>query len=91
MVDEGTSTTMLKAAAKTVLERGHTYGDPHTDMSRIAALWSVLLGVEILPTQVPMCMIAVKLSRLVNSPDHGDSTVDIAGYAAVLKECQEKT
>jgi hypothetical protein len=80
----------LKTAAQKVQERGEVYGTPRVDMARIAAIWSQLLGVEIVPAQVPMCMIAVKLSRLVTSPNHEDSVVDIAGYAAVMSECQER-
>tara|TARA_R110000822_G_scaffold24990_1_gene75865 strand:+ start:6413 stop:6694 length:282 start_codon:yes stop_codon:yes gene_type:complete len=83
------SVAMLKAAAHTIAERGKVYGDPLTDMVRIAGMWSGILGVEIPPTKVPMCMIAVKLSRLTTSPDHADSAIDIAGYAAILRECQK--
>ena len=81
---------LLKTAAKTVQERGETYGSPRENMARTAALWSVLLKMEISPTQVAMCMIAVKQARLVETPNHEDSVIDIAGWAAVLRECQEE-
>jgi hypothetical protein len=33
--------------------------------------------------EVILCMIAVKMSRLIKTPEHEDSWVDIAGYAAL--------
>jgi len=36
------------------------------------------------------CMIAVKLSRLIETPDHEDSWIDICGYAALGGENDEK-
>jgi len=35
-------------------------------------------------------MIAVKLSRLIETPDHEDSWIDICGYAALGGEKNEK-
>jgi hypothetical protein len=63
-------------------DRNVQYGDPNEDFKRIAKMWSILLGVEVKPEQVAMCMIAMKLSRLVWTPGKEDSWVDIAGYAA---------
>ena len=34
-----------------------------------------------------MAMAAVKLARLVETPDHQDSWIDLAGYAAIGSEC----
>ena len=41
---------------------------------------------EISAADVAMMMVAVKLSRLIETPDHDDSAVDLAGYAALLQE-----
>jgi hypothetical protein len=79
---------MLLIAAETVTERGKIYGPPNDDMVRIAALWSAILGTTVAANQVPMCMVALKLARLITSPNHIDSVVDIAGWAAVLREIQ---
>ena len=38
------------------------------------------------PAQVVLCLIDLKLARLARDPKHLDSQVDIAGYAAVLRE-----
>ena len=38
------------------------------------------------PAQVALCLIDLKLARLVRDPTHLDSIVDVAGYAALLRE-----
>ena len=80
---------MLKEAFKTVEERGKTYGPAKENMTRTAKLWSVMLGVEVTAIQVATCLIQLKMARLVETPGHVDSVLDVAGYAAVLRECME--
>ena len=63
--------------------RAKEYGDAHENHDRIAKMWSVLLDTEVSVEQVYQCMIAVKLARLTVTPEHEDSWVDIAGYAAL--------
>lgn len=53
---------------------------------RIADIWSVVLQQPVTPEQVALCMAGVKMARLVQSPDHEDSWLDLAGYAAVGAE-----
>lgn len=73
---------ILDEASKAVdQDRQASYGSPLTNHQRIAAIWGAILGIEIAPEQVALCMIGTKLSRLVNEADHIDSIVDIAGYA----------
>ena len=72
-----------KAADLITASRDEMYGDPRTNHQRIADLWSVILGVEVDADEVILCMIAVKMSRLIKTPEHEDSWVDIAGYAAL--------
>ena len=36
--------------------RGENYGDVRENHQRIAALWSVVLGQDVTPEQVVMCM-----------------------------------
>jgi hypothetical protein len=81
--------TMLQDAAKVLLSRGVNYGPIPENHERIAALWSTILGTPVTPVQVALCMIGVKMARLMETPDHQDSAVDIAGYAACLYECQK--
>ena len=63
--------------------RAKDYGDAHVNHQRIAMLWSVLLNKEVTVEQGYQCMIAVKLSRLIETPDHEDSWLDICGYGAL--------
>jgi|TARA_R110000744_G_scaffold319613_1_gene425910 hypothetical protein len=86
----GVGSEALRKAAEVIEERGAEYGDASTNTQRIADMWSVILKTEVAAENVVLCMIAVKISRLIESPKHEDSAVDIAGYAAVLRECQEK-
>ena len=74
-------TSVLDEARRIVHERGQAYADPLLNHQRIAQLWQVILGHEVTPLQVVNCMIAVKLARLVATPTHRDSVLDIAGYA----------
>ena len=81
---------MLINAADTVRKRGRVYGPMRDNMARTAELWSPILKTRVEPWQVAACMIAVKLARLVETPSHEDGPIDIAGYAACLRECQTK-
>ena len=66
--------------------RAKASGDAHANHKRIAKLWSVILEKEVTVSQAYQCMIAVKLSRLIETPDHEDSSIDICGYAALMGE-----
>jgi hypothetical protein len=77
---------MLRQAAAVVANRRETYGDPVASMTAVARRWSITLDQPITPAQVALCLIDLKLARLAHQPDHLDSMVDIAGYAAVLRE-----
>tara|TARA_R110000787_G_scaffold143488_5_gene257295 strand:- start:65114 stop:65368 length:255 start_codon:yes stop_codon:yes gene_type:complete len=77
---------MLKQAAAIIGNRRETYGDPSASMSAIAKRWSITLNQPITPAQVALCLIDLKLARLAHDPRHLDSMIDVAGYAAVLKE-----
>jgi hypothetical protein len=84
------------AAVQTVTqERGAVYGHPADDFARIAQMAK---GLEACPDPAlkhALYLILVKVSRLVTSPDHIDSLVDIAGYARCIamilerKQCPE--
>lgn len=60
------------------------YGDPTTNLRRIAVGWSEIVGHEVTAERVAMCMIWVKLSRLAHAYKR-DSVIDIAGYARCLE------
>lgn len=62
------------------------YGKPEDNFKRIADLWKVYLGFDITKRDVAYMMILMKVARLMNNPEHLDSIVDIAGYAACAAE-----
>jgi len=68
-------------------DRQKDYGHPAEDFKRTAGMWESAFGWKVAPSDVPLAMIMVKLSRLRQSPDHEDSATDIAGYIA----CYEMT
>ena len=70
--------------------RAKDYGDAYENHERIAKMWSVLLDTDVSVSQVYQCMVAVKLSRLIVSPEHEDSWVDICGYGALGGESPQK-
>ena len=81
-----TGELMLKQAAAAVANRRDVYGDPVASMTAVARRWSITLDQPITPAQVALCLIDLKLARLAANPGHLDSMVDVAGYAAVLRE-----
>jgi hypothetical protein len=77
---------LLEHAAGVVTRRRREYGEPHELFDHIARRWSLTLGTKVSPAQVALCLIDLKLARLARDPKHLDSVVDVAGYAAVLRE-----
>ena len=77
---------LLQHAAGVVEQRERIYGPPEALFAQIAARWSLVLGANVSPVQVALCLIDLKLARLVRDPSHLDSIVDVAGYAACLRE-----
>lgn len=73
-------------------DRHNVYGDPVANHERIAALVNVMLSKKLAPGKtvtakdVALIMVCVKLSRLVESPNHADSFVDAAAYIAIASE-----
>jgi len=80
---------MLRQAANVVANRRAVYGEPRSAMDLVARRWSITLGHTITPAQVALCLIDLKLARLAHDPGHLDSMVDVAGYAAVLREVNQ--
>jgi hypothetical protein len=81
---------MLKLAHDTVVERGKVYGNAKENMERTATMWGEVLKTKVTGAEVALCMIQAKIARLIETPNHIDSIVDIAGYAAVLRDCVEE-
>ncbi len=80
------SDVLEQAGAAIDGDRHRDYGDARDNFRRIAAGWEVILGVDVTPAQVALCMDWVKTARLVQTPNHADSWVDKAGYTALGAE-----
>jgi hypothetical protein len=73
-------------------DRNNTYGPPTADFQRAAGIlnamgYRALGGRELLPHDIAILVMGVKLSRLTWKYDHQDSWTDTAGYAACGWEC----
>jgi hypothetical protein len=77
---------ILEYTAGVVDQRRKAYGLPDRIMAAIAARWSLTLGRTVTPAQVTLCMIDLKLARLVHDPSYRDGVIDVIGYAALLPE-----
>jgi hypothetical protein len=73
----------IESVADILRERNQNYGTPYANHVNTAQLWSVILNRDIKPEEVVMCMVAVKLSRLIHEPSHDDSWADIIGYGGI--------
>lgn len=67
-------------------DRQKVYGHPAKDFERLRQLTAPIIeqlneGVITFHQFHSLYMIQVKIARLINTPDHEDSLVDIAGYA----------
>lgn len=70
--------------------RGAVYGDPCIDFDRAARLKAVVAECSDQRARHVLEMLCVKISRLIETPDHLDSWVDIAGYARTGVKVTEK-
>lgn len=73
-------------------DRERDYGSAVEDFTRTGKMWAAILGVdEVTAEQVAMCMTALKLGRLCNTPNHRDSWVDAIGYLALGGDISQMT
>jgi Domain of unknown function (DUF6378) len=80
--------TLSEAIRLTMNDRNESYDDPLRNHTRIAKIWSVILGVELDATQVALCMAGLKLARLAYKYDD-DSFIDLCAYAAIANEVRQ--
>lgn len=82
---------ILAEATQVVGGRGKSYGTPEDNFARITRLWNAHLVnrypqiaelMQLDAQDVSMMMALMKIARLANDPNHHDSWVDVAGYAA---------
>lgn len=67
----------------------HNYGHPLEHFTRTALMWSAILGIEVTPQQVGLCMAALKISRQVHKPKR-DNLVDAAGYIRTVEMIEDE-
>ena len=77
---------LLEHAAGLVNRRRREYGEPVDVFEAVAKRWSLVFGTKVTAAQVVIALLDLKLTRLSRDPEHLDSIVDVAGYAAVLRE-----
>lgn len=82
----GTKAACLEEALAAVSQRGQAYGAVLENFTDIAAIWTAILKLKVTPQQVAPCLVGLKIARLMHSPTHHDSCVDIAGYGACAAE-----
>lgn len=69
------------ATRRVTQDRGKTYGPPSVDFDRAARLKAVVAECKDARIRHALEMICVKMARLIQTPGHLDSWIDIAGYA----------
>lgn len=70
-------------------DRHDDYGHPAESFTRIAALWSALLGTDITARDVGLMMVLFKVSREKGKPK-ADNLTDIEGYVECLRMIDRK-
>jgi len=70
-------------------ERQDQYGNPEDSFTKIAALWSEWLCVELSKKDVAMMMVLLKIARERNQYKR-DNILDAAGYLGIYADCQAK-
>lgn len=84
---------VLEDAGKIISgQRDAQYGGPEDNFTRIAKIWSVIVGVDITAEDVAMMMVGVKVARYASkSGFQPDTWTDIVGYGACGYEVGLKT
>ncbi len=62
-------------------DRGAVYAHPLVDFGRVAKLKAVVAECPDPLARHALEMICVKIARLIETPDHLDSWIDVSGYA----------
>lgn len=81
---------VLEAALVAVSGRPASYGEPENSFGRLAEVYRAIFPERNwTASDVALALAALKLVRLSFHPEHRDSSVDLAGYAACQAECAE--
>lgn len=74
---------VLRRTEQRLEGRGETHGSPENSFEIIAEFWSAYLDMVLQPQDVAAMMVLFKVARVRSFPDHLDSWMDAAGYAAL--------
>ena len=66
------------------------YGSPKDNFDVIAKLWTGYIGTSIAATGVAMMLCLLKIARIKTGSATEDTFVDLAGYAALGAEVEER-
>ena len=82
--------TVLEEAQRLIVgDRNLSYDHPYDNFTRIAQVWTAILGIKITPEQVGLCMVGVKLAREAYQPKR-DNLVDGAGYFGTIQMVRDE-
>lgn len=84
------TTQILQEAEKLVNnDRAKVHGDKKQNHKNIALLWSAYLEMKIMPKDVAILMVLLKLARTKAGEHNVDDYVDACGYSAIAGELNE--
>ncbi len=77
---------LIAEAIRLLKPRGDVYGTVRENHERIARIANEIPGKALLAHDIAMVLVAVKLSRIAQSPDHVDSYIDAINYLSFAGE-----
>jgi hypothetical protein len=77
---------ILDEATHSITDHNIDYGEPAKNYERASALASMILNKPITPYEIAMIKLAVKLSRIAETPDLRKSYVEMIACAALAGE-----
>ena len=81
---------ILTNANNTIIQRELTHGSYDLTMLRTARLWESFLEHKIDPMDVAICMVLVKVARIMDAGKHHDNWIDAVAYMAISGELAVK-
>lgn len=83
---QNSTTARNETLIEVIDQRVQVYGDPTETFIRIAQVWSGILGHEVQPWAVPLCMAGMKFVRTTQAPDYSDNSDDVDGYMDIFRQ-----
>lgn len=86
------ATDFLQSALDALDQRAKLRDQPTGERSaaRAADILTAWTGAKWMESDVWRCLLAIKLAREIQGQFHADDYADMAGYAALLGECNQK-